>query len=103
MPGTQTPIGGLQGFAAQIQAIITRIINLETSARQGSAIDKPGTITQWGGATPPPGALECNGQTFLTSGPGSYPALFAVLGTGTVPTITTTPITVIWTGAQSSI
>lgn len=103
MPGLQPPLDGLQGFAAKIQAIITRLTNLETRQRQSSAITTPGVITQWAGATAPPGALLCNGQSFPTSGPGSYPALHAALGASTVPTISTSPITVIWTGPQSSI
>lgn len=93
MPGTVHPSGGLQGFVAQFQALATRIANLEARQRQTRAV-APGTITQWGGATAPPGALLCNGATFSAS---QYPALYAALGTTTLPTVTTTPITVIWT------
>ena len=93
MPGTNDPIGGLQGYVSTIQALITRIVNLETWQRQMLAM-LPGTITQWCGATAPGGALLCNGTTFS---PTQYPALYQALGSTTLPMISTSPITVIWT------
>ncbi len=100
MPGTSDPQHGIQGFAAKIQGLVTRVTNLEVRQRQSSGVVQPGVITQWGGATPPPGALQCNGATFNAA---LYPALYAVLGTTTLPTIAGTPMYVIWAGPQSSV
>jgi len=36
-----------------------------------------GSLMEWAGGNPPPGWLECNGQTLLAAG---YPALFAAIG-----------------------
>ena len=37
----------------------------------------PGSLMDWAGGDPPPGWLECNGQTLATA---DYPALFAAIG-----------------------
>lgn len=93
MPGKTGAIGGVQGAAAGFQALVARIANIEGWQRQVVA-QGPGVITQWGGATPPAGALLCNGATFSAT---QYPQLFAVLGSTTLPNIAGTPIRVIWT------
>ena len=93
MPGTTGPQEGIQGFHALIDSLRQRITNLELWQRQTVGM-AAGTITQWGGATAPGGALLCNGGTFSAT---QYPALAAALGGTTLPTISTSPITVIWT------
>jgi hypothetical protein len=93
MAGTVDPIGGVQGFVARLQGLIERVTNLEGWQRQVVTMG-PGVITQWGGSTPPPGALRCNGATFSAA---QYPQLFAVLGSTTLPNIAGTPMFVIWT------
>lgn len=40
-------------------------------------MDRIGDATVWGGATPPPGSMACNGAALSVS---DYPALFSVLG-----------------------
>lgn len=98
MPGTQNPIEGVQGFHGVLNALRQRIANLEIWQRQ--TVGTVGMITQWAGSTPPAGALECNGATFSAT---RYPALAAVLGGTTLPTISGSPIYVIWTGPQSAV
>lgn len=93
MSGLVAPTHGVQAFWGLIQGLTNRIAALEVWQRQ-VVVMSPGVITQWGGAGPPAGALLCNGATF--SAP-QYPQLAAVLGGTTLPTISTTPITVIWT------
>lgn len=93
MPGVTGPLEGIQAFVSKLQALTVRVANVESQQRQ--IVTTPvGTITQWGGATPPAGALLCDGSTYSAA---QYPQLFAVLGSTTLPTIAGTPIRVIWT------
>lgn len=51
-------------------------------APTGIAVMPAGVIMAFGGTTPPPGALLCNGAAF---NPAVYPALAAVLGSSNTP------------------
>ncbi len=101
MPGKTPPDAStLQGFIARLQDLSARIVAIQAWRQQCSAIIAPGVITQWAGPAVPLGALACNGQSFSAA---AYPALYAALGTTTVPTISGSPMFVIWTGSKSSI
>ena len=94
MPGQAPPLGGIQGFWALLQSLTARLVSLETWQRQQRTLG-PGTITRWGGSSPPPGALLCNGASFS---PSAYPALYQALGnSSTLPNVPGSPITIIWT------
>lgn len=93
MPGQTPPAEGIQGVWARFLALSQRLASLE--AWQRTVVSIPaGTITRWPGSTPPPGALQCNGAAFSGT---QYPALAAALGSTTLPTVTGTPIYIIWT------
>jgi microcystin-dependent protein len=81
MPGTVDPVGGLQGFAAKLQALVTRIVNLEVWQRTvtlGGAAGPTGTISAFAGASIPAGALACDGSVY---DPILHAALFTAIGT----------------------
>lgn len=93
MPGTAPPQHGVQGAWAQFQNLIGRVASLESWQRNARVV-AAGTITRWGGASAPPGALHCDGSTFSAT---TYPALAQALGSTTLPNISGTPIYIIWT------
>lgn len=57
-------------------------------AGNGTGAVPIGTVTRWGGSTPPGGWLTCDGSTFSST---TYPILADVLGGTTLPTLTGTP------------
>lgn len=80
MPGTVDPIGGLQGYAARLQAIVTRIVNLEvwqrtvSSGETGAA--QPGDLI-WSAANTRTSCLLCDGSSYATT---TWPLLFTAIG-----------------------